>query len=90
VKKAYDEFEVRVGETAARRGEKAELVVAAVQARQGPFRLADIERVCPGVGREWIQTLLTQMKAEGRLTCSGRGPAARWQVASRSEGSTPK
>jgi hypothetical protein len=52
--------------------------------------LVDIEKACPGVGRDWIQTLLTEMKAKCELTCSGKGPAARWRLASGSKGSTTK
>jgi hypothetical protein len=29
----------------------------------GDFRLVNIERACPGVGREWIRSLLTDLKA---------------------------
>jgi hypothetical protein len=43
------------------------------------FRLADIERACPGVGREWIRTLLAGMKAAGEVSCQGKGPASRWR-----------
>jgi hypothetical protein len=45
----------------------------------GEFRLTDIEQACPGVGREWIRSLLTDLKAAGDATCQGRGPAARWR-----------
>jgi Fic family protein len=90
LKELYAEFERRVGQMKAPRGEKAGAVIDAVDRQTGPFRLADIEQACPGVGREWIQTLLTQMKSDGRIECSGRGPAARWRIAPGSEGSTPK
>ena len=45
----------------------------------GDFHLADIERACPGVGREWIRTLLAGLKATGEVSCQGKGPAARWR-----------
>jgi len=80
LKEVYAEFEGRMGETKAERGDKATSVQQAVERQVGPFRLADIERLCPGVGREWIQVLLTQMKEEGKIGCSGKGPAARWKV----------
>ena len=60
-------------------GAKAELVLAAIRAQPGDFRLADIERACPGVGREWIRSLLTDLKANGEASCQGKGTAARWQ-----------
>ncbi len=86
LKTAYGEFELRVGDTADTKGAKAEIVREAVKRQVGDFRLTDIERDCPGVGREWIRTLLAQMRAAGKVTCHGRGPAARW----RSKGSTSK
>lgn len=46
--------------------------------RSGEFRLADIEQACPGVGREWIRSLLTDLKAAGEATCHGKGPVVRW------------
>ena len=79
LKSAYQEFEQRVGETAEPKGAKAELVRDAVGRRVGDFKLTDIERDCPGVGREWIRSVLAQMRDEGRVVCQGRGPAARWK-----------
>ena len=78
---AYREFEKRVGETASPRGAKTELVLQAIHAQASEFRLVDIERACPGVGREWIRTLLAKLRAEGELKCEGKGPAARWRRA---------
>ncbi len=37
-------------------------------------RLRDLERACPGVGREWIRTLLAELKKSGDVACRGRGP----------------
>jgi len=54
------------------------MVLAAVRAQRGPFPLLDIERICPGVGREWIRVLLRDLKDAGKITCEGKGPAARW------------
>jgi hypothetical protein len=75
---ACKEFEQRVGQVKAPCGAKAELVLAAICQERGDFRLADIERACPGVGREWIRTLLAGLKARGEVSCQGKGPAARW------------
>lgn len=88
IKKAYDEFEERAGRAGASRGAKSELVLAWIHRQAGAFKLTDVESACPGVGRDWIQSLLTQMKAQGKAECSGRGPAARWRVVVSSEGST--
>ncbi|HEY1685755.1 MAG TPA: Fic family protein [Tepidisphaeraceae bacterium] len=79
LKAAYKEFEQRVGETAEPKGAKAAMVREAVAKRNGKFRITDIERACSGVGREWIRTVLAEMQAAGEVTCTGRGPAARWQ-----------
>ena len=86
---AYKELERRVGETASPKGAKSELVLQAVRSQSGEFRLADIERACPGVGRDWIRVLLADLKRKGELTSRDRGPAARWQLV-RNKGSTPK
>lgn len=76
--RAYVEFERRAGEVKAPRGAKAGQVLAAIREQVGEFRLADIEQACPGVGREWIRSLLTDLKATGEVICRGKGPAARW------------
>jgi Fic family protein len=75
---AYKELERRVSQTASPRGAKTALVLSAIRAQTGAFRLADIERICPGVGRDWIRTLLAQMRRNGEVTCVGRGLAAKW------------
>ena len=86
---AYREFERRVGQTASPKGAKAELVLQAIRSQVDEFRLVDIERVCPGVGREWIRALLSDLRKKGEVECKGKGPAARWRVV-RGKGSTPK
>ncbi|WP_372806771.1 Fic family protein [Pontiella sp.] len=78
VRRSYVEFEKRAGQVTAPRGSKAELVLAAIREQPGEFRLAEIERACPGVGREWIRSLLRGLKESGDVECSGKGPAARW------------
>jgi len=78
LKTAYREFEDRVGQMGSPKGFKSEIVLAAVRKRTGEFRLADIERACPGVGREWIRVILAKLKKSGEVTCRGKGPAARW------------
>jgi len=52
-------------------------------------RMVDIGRACPGVGREWIRTLMADLKKSGEVKCRGKGPAARWVYKGR-KGSTPK
>jgi len=79
IKKAYDEFEQRSGNVTAARGEKSELVIQAIKKHTVAFRLVDIERECPGVGRDWIRAILFGLKEKGLVACSGKGKAARWQ-----------
>lgn len=79
LKTAYKEFEERVGQTAEPRGAKAAMVREAVMKQAGEFRLSDIEQACPAVGREWIRTILAEMRQAGEVICQGRGPAARWR-----------
>lgn len=86
---AYREFERRVGDIASPKGAKSELVLRAIRSQAGEFRLADIERACPGVGRDWIRSLLGDLRNKGEVVCRGKGPAARWSVV-RGEGSTPE
>ena len=80
LKTAYAEFEDRVGQMGAPRGEKSELVTTWIRQQTSPFRLADVEKACPGVGRDWIQTLLNDLREKGHITCTGRGPGARWKL----------
>ena len=79
LKTAYAEFESRLGQAGAPRGAKTELVGEAIRRQRTDFRLADIERACPGVGREWIRVILARLKKEGQVNCRGKGPAARWR-----------
>jgi Fic family protein len=89
LKTAYREFEDRVGRTPSPKGAKAEEVTRAVQRQPGEFRLADIERACPGVGREWIRRILGEMRERGEIGVEGRGPGARWRyMGTSSKGST--
>ena len=79
LKRASQEFEDRVGQLGSPKGAKAEMVLGAIRAQLEEFRLADIERACPGVGREWIRKLLIDLRNSGEVTCRGKGPAARWR-----------
>jgi Fic family protein len=79
IRRGYGEFEKRAGQVKAPRGAKAELVLAAIRQEADEFRIGDIERACPGVGREWIRSLLRDLKADGKVSCQGKGPGARWR-----------
>jgi len=79
LKTAYREFERRAGQIPSPKGAKADMVLSAIRSQVGEFRLTDIERACPGVGREWIRKLLADLKSKGEVRCTGKGPAARWR-----------
>ncbi len=79
LKQAYVEFERRVGDTAEPMGAKAAMIRDAIGRQAGSFRVADLESACPGVGRDWIRTLLRKMKANNELRSFGHGAGARWE-----------
>jgi Fic family protein len=83
LKSAYKEFEERVGKITSPKGAKTDLVFDAIRQQSGEFRLADIERACPGVGRDWIRVLLAELKKSREVSCRGKGPAARWRYRGR-------
>ena len=76
---AYREFEKRAGVVTKTRGAKTKMITDAVDQISGDFRVADIQRVCPGVGLDLIRLRLSGMKKAGRLEVSGRGPGATWR-----------
>ena len=78
VKKAYDEFEARVGQTKAPKGEKTALVEATIAGQAGPFTVADIRDACPGVGVDLIRKVLGRLKGD-QVECLGRGQSAQWR-----------
>jgi hypothetical protein len=63
---------------------------AAINRQPATFRLSDIERDRPGVGRDWIQALLREMKNEAILRSTGHGAGARWVRVENNKGSTLK
>ncbi|HEU4889650.1 MAG TPA: Fic family protein, partial [Thermoanaerobaculia bacterium] len=79
LKEAYRDFERRVGQTAARRGEKREIIVAAIERTAAPFSIAELQRECPGVSIDMIRHVLNDLRKQGRVECLGRGTSARWR-----------
>ena len=41
------------------------------------FSLAQLEQACPGVSREMVRHVLTELKGQS-VECIGRGPGAKW------------
>lgn len=76
---AYKEFEARVGEVSSPKGAKTSLVLQAVDSMAAPFSLSELEASCLGVSRDMIRKVLKDLKQQGRVDCTGRGPAARWE-----------
>jgi Fic family protein len=78
VRRAYAEFEQRAGQVKAPRGAKTGLVLAAIESQLGPFRVSDIQQVCPGVSLDMIRRLLKTFRGT-KVECLGRGPTAQWR-----------
>ncbi|MDZ4251067.1 MAG: Fic family protein [Sulfuritalea sp.] len=79
LKTAYKEFAERVGEIAAPRGSKRELVLVALVRISAEFSVAELERACPGVSRDMIRRVLRERQQAGAVECLGLGPGARWR-----------
>lgn len=76
---AYKEFESRVGNISSARGAKREMVEDAVLRLPARFRLADIQRTCPGVSYPTLKRALANLKRKRKLRCLGRGRDAEWE-----------
>lgn len=78
LKIAYQEFENRVGQMKTPRGGKTELVEAAIASFEKEFAISDLEKACPGVGRDMIRIVMNRLRKQGRLKILGRGRDAKW------------
>jgi hypothetical protein len=56
----------------------------------GQFQPLARGKACPGVGRDWIQTLLRDMKTEGLVRSTGHGAGAKWVRVAKNKRSTLK
>lgn len=79
LKSAYKEFEERVGQTALPKGAKTELVLNAIRRATGAFRVAEVQRQCPGVSADLIRQVLKKLRAARKVKCLGRGQNAEWE-----------
>jgi Fic family protein len=82
---AYREFEARIGRLTTGHGAKTDIVLSAIDGMIGSFSISELAAACPSVSRDWIKTVLDQLKKEGRLKLSGRGRNARWRKAEMGE-----
>lgn len=76
---AYREFEKRAGVLTTTYGAKSQMILDAIDRLSGNFRVADIQRICPGVSGDLIRSRLKDLKRAGKVEPSGRGPAAVWR-----------
>lgn len=76
---AYREFEERAQRERPAKGAKSDLVEYALAQVLSPFGIADIERLCPSVGRDMIRRVMNRWRAEGKLVRVSRGRDARWR-----------
>lgn len=79
IKRAYRDFESRVGQVRSPRGAKSALVEATIEALPGPFSLSDVERASPGVSRDTIRQVFRRLQKEGVIECLGKGPGSTWR-----------
>lgn len=76
---AYHEFERRTGELTTTHGAKKELVFDTIGHLPEEFRVADIERACPGVSRPTINRALRDLREAGKIVCVKGGRDAIWR-----------
>jgi len=79
LKTAYKEFEERVGQLKSPKGTKTELITSAIDSRMGLYRVADIQRQCPGVSVDMIRRVMKTLQAEKKSNAldAGRMPSGR-------------
>lgn len=79
LRRAYVQFGERAGQVKSPRGAKADLVLAAIRQVPSPFRVADLQQICPGVSIDWIRRVLKDLRSQGKVECLGRGQQAQWR-----------
>ncbi|MES5322809.1 Fic family protein [Alcaligenes phenolicus] len=77
--RAYKDFEERVGTIERGRGAKGYRERVEILKRNLPFSISEIEEACPGISRDMVRVVLRAMKAEGLITPTGKGRAAKWE-----------
>ena len=79
LKTAYKEFEERVGQVKAVRGEKTDVVLRAIDRMSGDFNVSQLQDASPGVGLDLIRRLLKTLRDQRQVKCLGRGRDAAWR-----------
>jgi Fic family protein len=77
LKQAYQEFEERVGQIEAPRGEKTALIETAIRQLK-TFSISDIQRACPSVSVDLIRRTLKIMQDKNEVKCTRKGRSAKW------------
>ncbi|GHU31830.1 cell division protein Fic [Betaproteobacteria bacterium] len=81
-KAAYGDFDLRVGEVKAPRGEKRGRVINGISQLlsrpRGEFKISELEQLCLGVSRDMIRRVLREQQEQGFIVCTGRGVGAIW------------
>ena len=76
---ASKEFEQRMGQLKAARGEKTALIEAAIDRHPGDFAVSDLQNECPGVGLDLIRRILARLQKEKKVRSLGTGRSAKWR-----------
>ena len=76
---AYREFEERAQRARPQNGEKTDLIETAMEGLQGTFGIADVEKLCPSVGRDLIRRVMNRWREESKLQILSLGRDARWK-----------
>ncbi len=76
--RAYREFEERAGTLDSGRGAKTRRVRECILRQAVPVSVSEIERLCPGVGRDQIRNVLRALRDEQLIRSTGIGRSAKW------------
>lgn len=79
LKDAYKEFEERLGTIRSPKGDKTAMILEAMEAIKGDFRVADLRKACPNVSIDLIRKVIKNLQTQGRIECLARGQKALWR-----------
>jgi len=77
VRQGYKEFEKQV-ESASSGPAKGNLVKRMILDQAGEFSLGEVSAQLPGVSRQLVKKVLSELQRNGRVRLTGRGRGARW------------
>lgn len=75
---AMKEFQDRLGDVSAPKGEKSRIVRSAIHRQARAFTVADLQVACPGVSIDTIRLVLKNLRGTD-VECLGRGRNAQWR-----------